>query len=91
MGTSPLDLGKVILTTTKSFEQDKAVTDGEATITALPKAAVYVQPAAQSHEIGDYFDVDVMVNGAVDLGAFQFDLAFDKNLLQYVSLTGGTS
>ena len=31
-----------------------------------------------------------MVNGAADLGAFQFDLSFDKNILQYVSLTGGT-
>ena len=60
------------------------------TINPLPKASVYLQPAAQSHQIGDTFAVDVMVNGAADLGAFQFDLSFDKNLLQYVSLTGGT-
>ena len=32
-----------------------------------------------------------MVDGVVDLGAFQFDLAYDKNILKYVSLTGGTS
>ena len=31
-------------------------------------AKVYVQPAAQSQEIGDYFDVDVMVDGAADAG-----------------------
>jgi hypothetical protein len=90
VGTSSLNLGQVTLTTTKAIEQAKTVTSGQATIAALPKATVYVQPAAQSKEIGDYFDVDVMVDGVADAGAFQFDLSYDKNILQYVSLTGGT-
>ena len=40
VGTSPLDLDKVILTTTKVFEQDKTVTDGTATIMPLPTATL---------------------------------------------------
>ena len=83
-----LALSNQIATTTQGFVQPSSALSGQVTVNSLPRASVYLQPAAESHQIGDTFVVDVMVNGAVDLGAFQFDLAYDKNILKYVSLVG---
>ena len=59
-----------------------------ATIAPLGIAAVSVKPAAQSHPLSDSFDVDIMLEGADDLGGFQFDLGFDPAILKLVSVTG---
>ncbi len=89
-GTSPLTLSNQIATTTLGYAQPSTASSGQVTVSALPVAKVYIQPITQTKEIGDFVDVNVMVSAAADLGAFQFNLAYDKDVLEYVSLTGGT-
>ena len=87
VGTSPLDLSKVILTTTKGFEQDKTVTNGAATIVPLPTATVRL--VTTSACVRNQFDVEVWIDKASNLGAYQFKLAFNPALMQAVDANDG--
>lgn len=45
---------------------------------------------AEIQPLGGAFDVEVMVTGATNLGAFQFDLAYDKSRLIVTGMTLGS-
>ncbi len=50
---------------------------------------VRVDPAEQRANVGVPFEVDVVVDNVVNLGAYQFRLGFDPAVLNYVSLENG--
>lgn len=54
---------------------------------AIP--VVSVQPASVNPAVGDSFALSIAVSGAVDLYAFQFDLAFDPALVAAASVSEG--
>ncbi len=50
---------------------------------------VCVQPAALSIGLGDNFSVDVAVDSVSGLGAYQFTLVFDPNIVAFSSVSNG--
>ena len=56
---------------------------------ALATPLVSVQPASSSANVGDNFVVEIAITGAVDLYAFQFDLAFGSTVISLVSQAEG--
>ena len=50
---------------------------------------VRVDPVTQRASVGTAFTVDIVVENVVNLGAYQFTLAFDPAILNYVSLRNG--
>jgi hypothetical protein len=60
------------------------------TATLIPgTAAVIVDPASQAVVVGDYFTVDVRVENVNNLGAYEFALEFDPDVVSYVTVTNG--
>ena len=55
-----------------------------------PAAVISISPASQSVALGNQAVLDVAITGAVDLYAFQFDIAFDPSLLAALLVTQGT-
>ena len=54
-----------------------------------PPTKVRVDPVVQSVSVGDQFTVDVRVDDVVNLGAYQFRLAFDPAAVAFVGVTNG--
>lgn len=48
-----------------------------------------VQPAAATVDVGQVFSLDIVVTGAVDLYAFQFDLGFNPTVIAGTSVSEG--
>ena len=62
-------------------------------LTALPVSAdpiLLIDPTPRNVNQGDTFSIDIFIRDAVDLFAFQFDLAFDSAFLSAISITEGT-
>lgn len=53
-------------------------------------AIVSIAPATSTVGVGGTVTLDVNIEGAVDLYAYQFDLSFDPTIVSAVSLTEGT-
>ncbi len=53
-------------------------------------AVIRVDPVWQRATVGTPFTVDIVIDGVVDLGAYQFALVFDPAVLNYVNLENGT-
>lgn len=60
------------------------------TATIAPGAtAVLIDPASQEVLLGDYFTVDVMAQNVSNLGAYDFTLLFNPQIISYVSVSNG--
>ncbi len=60
------------------------------TPTLIPgTTAMVIDPASQEVVVGDYFTVDVRVDNVNNLGAYEFTLQFDPELIDYVTVTDG--
>ena len=60
------------------------------TATFVPgAAAVVIYPASQEVLVGQYFTVDVMAQSISNLGAYEFTLRFNPNVINYVSVSDG--
>jgi hypothetical protein len=60
------------------------------TATLVPgTTALVVDPASQEVVVGDYFTVDVRVDNVNNLGAYEFTLQFNSDLISYVTVTDG--
>ena len=55
-----------------------------------PAAVIAINPSSQSVALGNQAVFDVTITGAVDLYAFQCDIAFDPALLAAMSVTQGS-
>jgi|KBSMisStandDraft_5_1062788.scaffolds.fasta_scaffold20302_4 Cohesin domain/PEP-CTERM motif len=66
-----------------------------ALLIALAAAPVFatpiisVSPPASVVNVGNTVSVDIVINGAVDLYAFQFDIGFDPSILSATSIVEG--
>ena len=59
-------------------------------LAAPARAAILsVSPTASAIPVGGQFSVDILVTDVSDLFGFQFDLAFDAGILQFVGATRG--
>lgn len=61
----------------------------QTTTTTLPSTYVYVDPVRQTADVGDTVTVTIKVNDVTDLYVFQFDITFDPNVLEAVSISEG--
>jgi len=60
------------------------------TATFVPgTTAVVIDPASQEVLVGQYFTVDVMAQNVNNLGAYEFTLRFNPNVINYVSVSNG--
>jgi len=60
------------------------------TATFVPgTTAVVIDPASQEVLVGQQFTVDVMVQNISNLGAYEFTLRFNPNIISYVSVSNG--
>jgi len=60
------------------------------TATFVPgTTAVVIDPASQEVLVGERFTVDVMAQNINNLGAYEFTLRFDPNIINYVSVSDG--
>jgi hypothetical protein len=60
------------------------------TATLIPgAAAVSIDPALQGVLVGEFFTVDVRVGNVNNLGAYEFALEFDPDVVSYVTVTNG--
>jgi hypothetical protein len=59
------------------------------TIPALA-GVISIQPATNNPGIGQTFSLDVTINGAADLYAYQFDIGFNSSVLSANSVSEGT-
>ncbi|MGB2694815.1 MAG: flexitail domain-containing putative surface protein [Dehalococcoidia bacterium] len=59
------------------------------TPTAGPAPTVSVQPASQTVAQGTDVVVDIAISGVSNLGAYEFELAYDRNVLSFVSALDG--
>jgi len=50
---------------------------------------VRIEPAHSAVSLGETFAIEVMIEGARDLGAFQFELAYDPSIVQVKGVTVG--
>lgn len=57
---------------------------------AFSDAILSVQPSITTANPGDLFSVNIDVTGVMDLYAFQFDVAFDSNVLGFSAITEGS-
>jgi len=73
-GSTALDLFDVKVSNTGGIEQSATVQDGTA---RAGVATVRIHPAVLSVAVGDTFTVGVMIDGAVDLGGYEFKMSFD--------------
>jgi hypothetical protein len=64
-------------------ETDLTITGGIGTV-------IRVDPSTQTVSAGGGFSIDIIVDGAIDLYGVQFDLAYDDDVLDFVSATGTT-
>jgi hypothetical protein len=51
---------------------------------------VTIDPASQNVAVGDYFTVNLDVESVNNLGAYEFIIQFDPNIVSYVSVTNGS-
>jgi hypothetical protein len=56
---------------------------------AVDMATVGIDPAAATVSRGEVFDVDVVIEGADDLGAYEFAMAFDPDVVEVVDVVDG--
>lgn len=58
---------------------------------AMPALAgvISIQPATRNTLVGQTFSLDVSINGAVDLYAYQFDIGFNPSMLSANSVSEG--
>ena len=54
-----------------------------------PDPRVTIEPAHSAVSLGETFAIEVMIEGAEDLGAFQFELAYDPSIVQVKEVTVG--
>jgi len=54
-----------------------------------PDPRVTIEPAHSAVSLGETFAIEVMIEGARDLGAFQFELAYDPSIVQVKEVTVG--
>ncbi len=59
------------------------------TPTATPSTLVRVSPTSQTVTAGSDVFVDIYVDGVASLAAYEFELAFQSNVMTYVSVTNG--
>jgi hypothetical protein len=60
------------------------------TATLIPgAAAVSIDPASQGVLVGEFFTVDVQVGNVNNLGAYEFALEFNPDVVSYVTVTNG--
>ena len=55
----------------------------------LVPVTVRVNPAASSVELGAVFTIDIVIDGAEDLGGFEFDLTYDPAIVQVTDVSLG--
>ncbi len=55
-----------------------------------PPATLSIQPSAQQVSTGDVFTTSVVISDAVDLGAFEFTLAYTPTVVKVITATLGT-
>jgi hypothetical protein len=86
-GVTPTITSTPTITRTPTITPTRTATP---TATPLPlPTKVRVEPAVQTASVGDQFAVDVRVDNAVDLGAYQFTLVFDPAIATFISVTNG--
>jgi hypothetical protein len=56
---------------------------------AFATPIISVNPSGSAVNVGDSVSVDIVINGAVDLYAFQFDVGFDPSVLSATSIVEG--
>ena len=57
------------------------------TILSGPDTLVRIEPATQTVSVGSNVTVEVRVDNVTDLGGYEFHLAFDPNVLAFVSVS----
>lgn len=56
----------------------------------LVPVTVRVDPSASTGTVGDTFTINVVIDNALNLGSFQFDLTYDPVIVQATDVTLGT-
>jgi len=86
-GSTPLDLFGVKVSNTQGVEQSVTVQDGTVLVGG---AVVRIHPAVSSVEVCDNFTVDVMIDGASNLGAYEFKMSFDPSVVHVLDVVDGS-
>ena len=86
-GTTSLGLSGLSVSNTAGVTQTPAGQNGNVTVLG---PQFRIAPASQSVLIGSNLTVDVSVDNAKDLSAYQFTLTWNPAILQYVSYQTGT-
>ena len=91
-GTSPLNLSDDLITSTGGDLQSHDTVNGSVEVPSLPTATLSLTTGLSGGKAckGSTVDVEVHVDNASDLGAFQFTMTFDPNIAQVESVTLGS-